>query len=123
MRAEDAELPLTLMGCRVRLVSPEAMPPVLQISPNFPHVSPEFRASWNRWALERFGRKNSVLFLQFGGLKYACMTEETARSIRAGLDRLGHDLVEGRNYQLGELRRGIRGLINPQSVVSAKDIT
>lgn len=37
--------------------SPLAVEPVLRISPDFPYVSPVFRAGWDAWALERFGTK------------------------------------------------------------------
>ena len=49
--------PPTIMGFRVH-ETPDI--PVLQISPDFPHLSDKFRAEWNAWALERFGVRNIV---------------------------------------------------------------
>lgn len=84
---------LTIMGHRVRIVPDAVMPPVLQISPDFPHVSPAFRAEWNAWALERFGREQRVLFFQFGGQRFAAMTRDMEEQLRRGLDTLAHELV------------------------------
>lgn len=87
------QLPMMIMGHVVRVVPDAVMPPVLQISPDFPHVSPEFRAAWNAWALERFGREQRVLFFQFGGRRFAAMTRDMEEQLRRGLDGLAGDLV------------------------------
>jgi hypothetical protein len=71
----------TIFGHRVRIVPREAMPPVLQISHDFPHCSPAFRAEWNAWALERFGRDERLFLFQYGPAKFACMTEEMHRAL------------------------------------------
>lgn len=49
--------PLSFAGFDIYEVKSQ---PVLQISPDFPHVSDEFRAEWNAWALERFGFRDIV---------------------------------------------------------------
>jgi hypothetical protein len=44
-----------LLGGLKIIESPLAVKAVLEITPSFPHVSPEFRAQWNAWARDRFG--------------------------------------------------------------------
>ena len=46
----------TVYGFGVRHIpTPPIRRPALKISEDFAHCSPEFRAQWNAWALERFG--------------------------------------------------------------------
>jgi hypothetical protein len=53
------EAAIFYMGMRV--VAHDLPPePVLQISPDFPYCSPEFRRGWDAWALERFGTVDRI---------------------------------------------------------------
>ena len=116
------QLPMMIMGHHIRIVPDAVMPPVLQISPDFPHVSTEFRAAWNAWALERFGRESRILFFQFGGQRFAAMTRDMEEQLRRGIDTLAHELVRDPirkvwpHHRLADFRGPSGGVVNVRNV-------
>jgi hypothetical protein len=66
--------------------------PVLQISPEFEHCSPEFRAVWNAWALDRFGTEEVC---------YLVNSRAMAELMRANFDRMEREFICKGVVQLG----------------------
>lgn len=89
--------PLTrIAGFDVHVLPANLVPrrPVLQISPEFGHCSPEFRAAWNAWALERFGTEE---------ICYLANSRALAAILRADFNRMEREficngVVEMRNH-------------------------
>ena len=78
--------PRTVGGLRYHTVPAALAPrrPVLQISPEFEHCSPEFRAAWNAWALERFGTEEVC---------YVVNERALAAVMRGEFDRMERELI------------------------------
>lgn len=72
----------SVMGFSIREIpGPALTRPVLKISKDFEYCSPEFRAAWDAWALERFGTEEVCYLMD------SSVLAELSNGIRRDIER------------------------------------